>query len=129
MLKAAKKYANGSTNLDLRRGDLTALPLNDAEADAALMILALTYVVDPQAALNEMSRILKPGGRAIVVDLLKHDREDFRRQLGQKWSGFEPADLQRVLESAGFEKPTIRPLPPDESAKGPALFVATATKR
>ena len=50
MLKAAKHRANGLTNLDLRKGDLTDLPLEDAEADAALMILALTYVPDPQAA-------------------------------------------------------------------------------
>jgi ArsR family transcriptional regulator len=129
MLKAAKKHANGTTNLDLRRGDLTALPLQDAEADAALMILALTYVADPQTAINEMARVIKPGGRAVVVDLLKHDRDDFRRQLGQKWAGFEPAEIRRVLESAGFDKPSVRPLPPDQSAKGPALFVATASKR
>jgi ArsR family transcriptional regulator len=129
MLKAAKKHANGATNLDLRRGDLAALPIENAEADAAMMILALTYVPEPRAAIDEMSRILKPGGRAVLIDLLKHDRDDFRRQLGQKWLGFEPVELQRVLESAGFEKPAIRPLPPDQSAKGPALFVATATKR
>jgi ArsR family transcriptional regulator len=128
MLKAAKRRANGLTNLDLRKGDLAALPLADAEADAALMILALTYVPDPAAALAEMARVLKPGGRAVVVDLLRHDRDDFRRQLGQRWPGFEPADLRRMLDAAGLKDVTVTPLPPDANAKGPALFVATATK-
>src|SRR3954465_495375 len=73
MLKAAKRRANGLTNLDLRKGDLEALPLKDGEADAALMILALTYVPEPQLAINEMARVIEPGGRAVVVDLLRHD--------------------------------------------------------
>ncbi len=128
MLKAAKKRANGLTNLDLRRGELTALPLNDGEADAALMILALTYVPAPQAAVNEMARVIEPGGRGVVVDLLRHDREDFRRQLGQKWSGFEADDVKRMLTAAGFKNVTVSALPPDQNAKGPALFVASAEK-
>src|SRR5436190_7670376 len=124
MLKTARKRANGLTNLDLRRGDLAALPLREAEADAAMMILALTYVPDPQVAANEMARVIKPGGRAIIVDLLRHDREDFRRQLGQKWPGFEPAALETMLAKAGLSGIAVRPLPPDENAKGPDLFVA-----
>jgi SAM-dependent methyltransferase len=128
MLKAAKRRANGLTNLDLRKGDLSQLPLDSAEADAALMILALTYVPEPQAALAEMSRILKPGGRAVIVDLLRHDRDDFRRQLGQRWPGFEPADLRKMLDTAGLRDAAVTPLPPDANAKGPALFVATGTK-
>ena len=128
MLRAAKKRANGSTNLDLRRGELTALPLCDGEADAALMILALTYVAEPQVALSEMSRVMQPGGRAVVVDLLRHDRDDFRRQLGQKWPGFEADQLQIMMKSAGFDQVQVTPLPPDQNAKGPALFVASARK-
>jgi SAM-dependent methyltransferase len=128
MLKAAKRRANGLTNLDLRKGDLAALPLDSAEADAATMILALTYVPEPAAALREMARVLKPGGRGVIVDLLRHDRDDFRRQLGQRWPGFEPADLHKMLDAAGLRDAAVTPLPPDADAKGPALFVATATK-
>jgi SAM-dependent methyltransferase len=129
MLKAAKKRANGTPNLDLRRGELAALPLADGEVDAALMILSLSYVAEPQIALNEMARVLKPGGRAIVLDLLRHDREDFRRQLGQKWPGFDPADLKQTLTTAGLHNPTVIPIPPDRNAKGPALFVATGIRK
>ncbi len=128
MLKTARKRANGTPNLDLRRGDLAALPLADREADVALMILALTYVPEPAAALAEMARVLRPGGRAIVLDLLRHDRDDFRRQLGQKWPGFDPADLRHLLTAAGLQSPGVTPIPPDQNAKGPALFVATARK-
>jgi ArsR family transcriptional regulator len=129
MLKTAKKRANGTPNLDLRRGDLTALPLQDAEVDAALMILSLSYIAQPQAALGEMARVLKPGGRAIVVDLLPHDRDDFRRQLGQKWPGFDPAALRQTLVDAGLDRPAVTPIPPDRNAKGPALFVATGIRK
>jgi ArsR family transcriptional regulator len=128
MLKAAKRRAASTPNLDLRKGELTALPIKDGEADAALMILSLTYVPEVQPALNEMSRILKPGGKAVVIDLLRHDRDDFRRQLGQKHPGFDPTDLAEALDKPGLAQITVRPLPPDPDVKGPALFVATATK-
>jgi ArsR family transcriptional regulator len=128
MLKAARKRANGLPNLDLRRGELTALPLKDGEVDAALMILSMTYVPEPQGAINEMARVTEAGGRAVIVDLLRHDREDFRRQLGQKWPGFETADVERMLSAASFKNITVTPLPPDQNAKGPALFVASGQK-
>jgi hypothetical protein len=64
----------------------------------------------------------------VVVDLLRHDREDFRRQLGQKWPGFEAGEVERMLGAAGFKKISVTPLPPDQNAKGPALFVASGEK-
>lgn len=128
MLKAAKKRASAQPNLDLRRGELTALPIDTASVDAALMILALTYIPEPAAAIAEMSRILQPGGKAILIDLLRHDRDDFRRQLGQKWPGFDTAAIEKSLAQAGLTTVTIRPIPPDQAAKGPALFIATAVK-
>jgi ubiquinone/menaquinone biosynthesis C-methylase UbiE/DNA-binding MarR family transcriptional regulator len=128
MLKTAKKRANGLTNLDLRRGDLIDLPLKDGEADAALMILALTYVVTPQTAIIEMTRVINAGGRAVVIDLLRHDRDDFRRQLGQKWPGFEAGEVQKMMSLAGLKNISVTPLPPDRDAKGPALFMAHGQK-
>jgi ArsR family transcriptional regulator len=126
MLKAARKRTEGLENVDLRRGELEKLPIEPGSCDAALLLLALTYVEDPPAVLEEVKRILKPGGRAVVVDLLPHDRDDFRRQMGQRHPGFDPGDLERMILSVGLSPITTNPLPPEPGVKGPALFLATA---
>jgi ArsR family transcriptional regulator len=128
MLKAAKKRTAEFSNVELRQGSLEALPLEDQSVDAALLLLALTYVEGPAGALREALRVLKPGGRVVVVDLLHHDREEFRRQMGQIVPGFRPQALEALLAEAGFETPAVRPLPPEPQAKGPALLLATARR-
>ena len=90
------------------------------------MIIVLTYLSNPLTALREMKRILKPGGKAVIVDLLLHDRDDFRRQMGQRCLGFSEEQLADMLADAGFNNVTCRPLPPEKNAKGPALLLATA---
>ncbi len=128
MLKAAKKQAGELANVDLRRGEVSAVPIDDATCDAALLLLVLGYVPDPAAALKEMSRILKPGGRAVIVDLLPHDRDDFRRRMGQQRLGFDRGDLEQLMTTACFTDTTVRPLPALPSVKGPALFLAVGTR-
>jgi SAM-dependent methyltransferase len=128
MLKAAKKQAGEFANVDLRRGEVSAVPIDDGACDAALLLLVLGYVPDPAGALKEMARILKPGGRAVIVDLLPHDRDDFRRRMGQQRLGFIRADVEQLMSAAGFAATTVRPLPPEPNVKGPALFVAVGTK-
>jgi ArsR family transcriptional regulator len=128
MLKAARKRTADLTNVELRRGDLSALPIDAASCDAAILLLALTYVPEPAAALAEVKRILKPGGRAVAVDLLPHDREDFRRQMGQVHAGFDPAAFVSLLTAAALANPKVHRLAPEAGVKGPALFLATATR-
>ena len=128
MLKAARRTTSPHANVDLRRGDLSAIPVDDGACDAALLLLVLSYVPDPAAVLAEAARVLRPGGRAVVVDLLPHDRDDFRRRLGQQRLGFAPAELDQMTRAAGFDPPAVRPLPPEPNVKGPALFLATADK-
>lgn len=128
MLKAAQKRVEELPNVELLRGDLEAIPVEDATCDAALLILVLTYVPNPAAVLKEVHRILKPAGQAVIVDLLPHDRDDFRRQMNQTSPGIASDDLRMWLSSAGFAGTAARPLPPEPHAKGPALFLATAAK-
>jgi len=128
MLQAARKRLQTFDNVELRRGELEALPIDDARLDAATLMLVLHYVVEPLRALAEVARVLKPGGRLIVVDMLPHDRDSYRQQMGHVWLGFAEDQISRLLTEAGFGKTRIVPLAPDARAKGPGLFVATGEK-
>lgn len=128
MLQAAKKRLHGFDNVELRRGDLEALPIDDARLDAATLALVLHHLPEPDAALREVSRVLKPGGRLLIVDMLPHDRENYRLQMGHVWLGFSDEHIRRILDESGFADVRIVPLSPDPKSKGPGLFVATAKK-
>ncbi len=128
MLQAAKKRLHGAGNVDLRRGDLESLPIDDGRLDAAAMMLVLHHVPEPERALAEASRVVVRGGRVLIVDMLPHDRENYRQQMGHVWLGFGDDTLRRLLAGAGLADVRIVPLPPDPRAKGPALFVATARR-
>ena len=128
MLKAARKRLKDLNNVKLVKADLQALPLDDQCCDAALLLLVLTYLEQALAALIEAARILKPGGKLIVVDLLRHDRDDFRRQMGQCCLGYECEQMKGLLVDAALTDCHCRHLPPQAQAKGPALILATAIK-
>lgn len=128
MLKAAKKRLLKHKNVDLRAGTLEALPVNDGGLDAAMMFLVLHHVPDPARCLAEAARALRPGGRLVVVDMLPHERDEYRSQMGHVWLGFAEADVLRTLRDTGFDNVRLLPLPADPKAKGPALFAARAVK-
>jgi len=126
MLDAARHRIEGDRNIELKQGDLESLPVDDNACDAAMMVLVLTYLDDPAQALNEMARIIRPGGKAVIVDVMRHAREAFRRQMGQQNMGYDPEEVCALLEEAGLTSPTCTPISPHPQAKGPALLIATA---
>jgi ArsR family transcriptional regulator len=128
MLQAAKKRLHGVGNVDLRRGELEALPIDVATLDAATLMLVLHHVPEPERAIAEVARVLKPGGRVLVVDMLPHDRDTYRQQMGHVWLGFAEAQVEALLTGGGFADVRVVALPPDRRAKGPALFAATARR-
>jgi ArsR family transcriptional regulator len=128
MLRAAESRLGGTTNTDLRRGTLEALPLDAAALDAATLVLVLHHLPSPALALAEAHRVLTPGGRLLIVDMAPHEHEEYRQQMGHVWLGFSEEHLRRLLSQAGFDDVRMNALPAVTEAKGPALFAATATK-
>jgi ArsR family transcriptional regulator len=129
MLAAARARLDGVRNVDLRRGDLESLPIEDGELDAAMLSLVLHYSPAPAKALAEVGRVVRPGGRVLVVDMLPHDREEYQQQMGHVWLGFSEKQIARFLTGAGFGDVRVRPVPADPDARGPALFAAVASRR
>ena len=129
MLGAARKRLGDLENVELRTGRLEDLPLDDGSADVALLSLVLHFVVDPAAVIAESARILRPGGRLLVVDMLPHERDEYRATMGHLWLGFSDSQLDAWFTSAGLHDMRIVPLAPDPHAKGPNLFTARAVKR
>jgi ArsR family transcriptional regulator len=129
MLAAARSRLAGVGNVEVKRGALEALPIDDGSLDIAVMALVLHHVPDPARAIAEAARTLAAGGRLLIVDMLPHERTEYQQQMGHVWLGFDDGQLRRWLEAAGFDAPDITPLPVEGAAKGPALFRAAAQKR
>jgi ArsR family transcriptional regulator len=128
MLDAARRRLDDRSNVDLRQGDLEALPLAPGELDAAVLSLVLHYSPDPARALAEVARVVRPGGRVLVVDMLPHEREEYQQQMGHVWLGFSEKQMARLLSGAGFDDVRMRALPADPDAKGPSLFATVAAR-
>jgi len=126
MLEAAGERLADLDNVDLRSGDLEHLPIEDGSLDAATLILVLHHLPDPARVLAEVARTLRPGGRLLVVDMLSHDRQEYRSQMGHVWMGFAEGQLRRMLDAAGLTPTSFRPLPENPAARGPGLFAAAA---
>jgi ArsR family transcriptional regulator len=89
-------------NVQWRKGDLARLPLGDGAVDVALLSQALHHAADPEQVLAEAVRVLKPGGRLLVLDLREHEEQWVRTRFGDRWLGFSDAALERLLEGAGL---------------------------
>jgi ArsR family transcriptional regulator len=129
MLDAARQRLSGATNVDIRQGELESLPIESGELDVAMLSLVLHYSPEPPRALAEVGRVVRTGGRVLVVDMLPHDREEYQQQMGHVWLGFSESQITRLLAGAGFENVRVRMLPVDPDAKGPALFAAMGVKQ
>ncbi len=129
MLQAARRRLADLANVDVRHGALEGLPIDEGQLDLAMMGLVLHHVPNPARALGECARVLKPGGRALVIDMLPHDRVEYQQQMGHVWLGFPERQMHKLLAAAGFGGIRSRALPINQEARGPALFAAVGTKR
>lgn len=93
----------GVETLEYRLGDLEAVPIEDGAVDLAFFSQSLHHAPHPARALAEAWRILRPGGRVAVLDLVKHRFEEARDLYADLWLGFAEAELEALLEQAGFD--------------------------
>jgi ArsR family transcriptional regulator len=104
VLERAKALARRRrvTNVTWKKGDLAKLPLKDEAVDVALLSQSLHHAPHPERALEEATRVLKPGGRLLVLDLREHDQAWVRSRFGDRHLGFTSTHLDSLLRDAGL---------------------------
>ena len=104
MIEVAREQAlrYGVKNVDYRLGDMEAIPIATGEVDLVFFSQSLHHALHPQRALEEACRILSHGGRIVILDLVRHRFEEAREMYADEWLGFSEADLESMLEKAGF---------------------------
>lgn len=125
-LRAEADAAGLGDRVSTAEGDLERLPLGDASVDAVFLSQSLHHAAQPKEALREAARILRPGGRLILLDLLSHEQDWVREQYADLWLGFDPADLKTHLQDLGLAPETSLRLP-GATPELPVLFL-TALK-
>jgi ArsR family transcriptional regulator len=128
MLRASRSRLASCRNVQVREGTLEALPVEAGELDIAVLSLVLHYVADPAIALAGIHRALKTDGRLLIVDMLPHDRAEYRQTMGHVWLGFGEDQLKRWSDDSGFVRCIVSPLPAPARSKGPTLFSAVLQK-
>ena len=88
----------------------------------------LHHLPDPAKVIDGVGRVLRPGGKLLIVDMLPHDHDEYQQQMGHVWMGFSEVRIDSYLQAAGLRKDRFHTLVPHDSARGPVLFAATATR-
>jgi ArsR family transcriptional regulator len=128
MLAAAAVRCEGHGNIDLRAGGLEDLPLVDGEVDIALAMLVLHHVLDLDAVFRELRRVMRPGARVILLDMMAHNRVDWAESMGHVHLGFSRDQLQQLAATAGLRMLNWTSVAPSAQAEGPPLFVAVVSR-
>jgi len=119
MLEIARQRTAHLPNVTLTESGLESLPVDDDSLDAALCMLVLHHVETPAAVFAECARVLRPGGRLVVLDMVAHDHAEYRRTMGHRHLGFDA----ETLSGAGLALQRWTELPEAPGALGPPLFV------
>ena len=111
MLRLARvKLEAAGIPSSLRQADMYALPLADGAADSVVIHQVLHYAQNPSAALGEAARVLRPGGRLLVVDFAAHDREELRTRDAHLRLGFTDEAMAGWFRAAGLEPDLVQHL-------------------
>lgn len=109
-LEQRAEQAGISDRIALFEGDLEALPLPDACQDACFLSQSLHHAAQPETAIREAARVLRPGGRLVLLDLVQHTHEWVREQWADQWLGFSPNEIRTWMKSASLKVETNQSL-------------------
>lgn len=118
----------GVKNLEYRLGDLEELPVEEASADLALFSQSLHHALHPQTALREAYRVLRPGGKLMILDLNRHNFEEAREMYADLWLGFSQVELGEMLKKARFKSVEMAMVHREAEAPYFETILATAEK-
>jgi ubiquinone/menaquinone biosynthesis C-methylase UbiE len=93
----------GRRNCLVRQGDMYQLPLPDLSFDLAIIHQVLHSAEEPGEAIQEAARVLRPGGRLILVDFAPHAQDELRDEHAHRRLGFREDEIAGWFRAAGFE--------------------------
>ena len=131
MIEVGREQAtrHGVKNVEYRLGDMEEVPIGTGEVDLVFFSQSLHHALHPERALGEAARILGDSGRVVVLDLLKHRFEEAREMYADEWLGFSEAELEAMLENAGFVDVETAVVDKDAEAPQFQTLLAIADKR
>jgi ubiquinone/menaquinone biosynthesis C-methylase UbiE/DNA-binding MarR family transcriptional regulator len=131
MIEVGREQAarHGVQNVEFRQGEMEEVPIGAGEVDLVFFSQSLHHALHPERALAEAARILVPGGRVVVLDLVKHRFEEARELYADEWLGFSEAELESMLASAGFANIETAVVDKDADAPQFQTLLCIADKR
>lgn len=135
MLDATRRRIerDGLNNVELHPAQATQLPIDSATVDLCIASLVLHHEPTPADALNEFARVIRPGGKLMLIEQEAHELSRFHEIMQDRQPGFDRGDLSRMVERSGFDRVMVRTLETAQPTTGsapetPALFVLTADR-
>lgn len=130
MVEFGKKLAqkHGLENLEYRLGDIESPPIDDNSVDLAIFSQALHHAEHPQTALNSAYRLLSPGGKVVILDLLQHSFDQARELYADTWLGFSEVELFKMMSNAGFKNVETTIVDKESEAPHFQTLLAVASK-
>lgn len=143
MLEVARRNLAGHTNVEFHLAEGSSIPLPDASVDAVFANMYLHHCPEPLAAIQELTRLLRPGGRLVITDLDSHAHDWFRTEMADEWMGFDreqvrawfrEADLVNVIvtgtrQSCCTQSAAHEGVAADDGRVRVGIFLATGTRR